>query len=122
MVAGTQKRTVPLFRQGLPVEVVGGGSTFDGGGGGGAVLMDDEAAQGFDVVGDPEGVGDGRLQFALDGGAGIIDSEELTGRADRGRDLGVLLGEDESDYGRGVFGRQRVVAIAFFDDDGDVPA
>ena len=69
VVAWTEQGAVPLFGQGLPVQVVSGSGAFPGGRHARAVLVNDDAARmmSFYAVRNPERVGDGDSQFPLYG-------------------------------------------------------
>src|ERR1035437_3636229 len=79
MVAGAEQGAVPLLRQSLPMQVVGGSGSLLGGRHARAVLVDDDAAEGLHAVRNPECVSDGNSQFALDGRRRIINLDILPG-------------------------------------------
>ena len=64
LVGGAEQGTVPFSCQDLPVEVEGGCCSALAGSFSAAVLVDDDGADGFDAVGDPEGVAYAELELS----------------------------------------------------------
>ncbi len=77
VVRGTEQSAVPLFCQGLPVEVISRGGTLFRSRGPGAVLMHNDAPQLRRAGRNPEGVSDGGLQFVRGGRPRIIHRQVL---------------------------------------------
>jgi hypothetical protein len=75
LVSGGHQGAGVFFGERLPVEVEGPGETGFAGTLAAAVLVDDEAAQCWDAWRDPEGVVDGKEEFAGLVGGLVADSE-----------------------------------------------
>ncbi len=72
VIARPEQCAIPLLRQRLPMQVVGGRRASRRRRSTGAMLMDNHAAQGLHAVGNPNRVSDGDLQFAFHGRSRVI--------------------------------------------------